>query len=456
MVNPAPHPVPPWAAGTEGRMDELNPGLTEEQIAIVCRYGKEASFEDGAWLWRAGQRDAGFHLVMSREIEIVDTKCADQTVIITHGRGHYGGEIVTMTGRGALVGGRAKGDVTTIALTSEQLRSMIALESQLGETMLLSFILRRMRMVAEMQGDVVLYGVEAEAETGKLRSFLSRHSIPAHFVDVTDDGAQAMLQKLGMSAQDRPIVTTGQGMLVRPTIRDLAEHVQIAAEIEDGAHFDVVIVGGGPAGLAAAVYGASEGLSALVIESIAPGGQAATSSRIENFFGFPTGISGQALTGRGFLQAHKFGAEIAPARSIEKIECGPPHRLHLDGGETVTAGAVVIASGAIYREPPIENLDRFTGGGVHYGASHVEAQLCKDDAVMLDGKGFVMTGPDLTADALAAAGWSLERRPTHLETTCPGIYAVGDVRSGSVKRVASAVGEGSVCIQFVHQVIAEA
>jgi len=283
MVNPAPHPVPPWAAGTEGRMDELNPGLTEEQIAIVCRYGKEASFEDGAWLWRAGQRDAGFHLVMSREIEIVDTKCADQTVIITHGRGHYGGEIVTMTGRGALVGGRAKGDVTTIALTSEQLRSMIALESQLGETMLLSFILRRMRMVAEMQGDVVLYGVEAEAETGKLRSFLSRHSIPAHFVDVTDDGAQAMLQKLGMSAQDRPIVTTGQGMLVRPTIRDLAEHVQIAAEIEDGAHFDVVIVGGGPAGLAAAVYGASEGLSALVIESIAPGGQAATAMSRRNY-----------------------------------------------------------------------------------------------------------------------------------------------------------------------------
>ncbi len=553
-------PVPPWAAGTEGRMDELNPGLTEEQIAIVCSYGEEARFEDGAWLWRAGQRDTGFHLVLSGEVEVVDSKCAEERVIITHGRGHYGGEISTMIGRGALVGGRAKGEVSAIRLSSARLREMIALESELGETVLLSFILRRMRMIAETQGDVTLYGIAAEAETGTLRSFLSRHGVPMHFVDLAEDGAAAKLEHLGVTAEDRPVVTTGQGMLVRPSIRDLAEHIGIAAEIEKDAHFDVVIVGGGPAGLAAAVYGASEGLSALVIESIAPGGQAATSSRIENFFGFPTGISGQALTGRGFLQAHKFGAEIAPARCIERIECGTPHTLFLDGGDRVTAGAVVIASGAIYREPPIENLDDFTGGGVHYGASHVEAQLCKNrdvaivgggnsagqaavflagharcvrilirgeslassmsqylidriertanievlnhtevaeargdtrletlllkdsrdgstreietpqlfifigavpatgfvpGKVTLDGKGFVLTGPDLDAEALDAAGWPLERRPTHLETSCPGIYAVGDVRSGSVKRVASAVGEGSVCIQFVHQVLAD-
>lgn len=541
-------------------MHELNPRLDEDQIEVVRGYGEEAVFEDGAWLWRTGDREAGFFLVLDGQIEIVDTRADDEHVIITHGRGHYGGEVVTMTGRGAMVGGRAKGRVTVIATSATQLREMIALESGLGETVLLSFILRRMRMIAENQGDVTLFGVAAEAETGVLRSFLSRHGVPCRLADTGDAETADRLAELDLTVDDRPVLSTGRGTLVRPTIRDLAEHLGIAAVIDSGSHYDVVIIGGGPAGLAAAVYGASEGLSALVIESIAPGGQAATSSRIENFFGFPTGISGQALTGRGFLQAHKFGAEIAPARSLEKIECGAPHRLTLDGGDVVTAGAVVIASGAIYREPPIDDLDRFKGGGVHYGASHIEAQLCKekdvaivgggnsagqaaiflagharcvrimirgdslassmsqylidridrtanievmphteieeargdgkleslllknnrDDTtseiqtsqlfifigavpatdytppeVTLDDKGFVLTGPDLSDEALAEAGWSLKRRPTHLETSHPGIYAVGDVRSGSVKRVASAVGEGSVCIQFVHQVLAE-
>lgn len=552
--------VPPWAAGTQNRMHELDPELTEAQIEVVRGYGEAVSFADGAWLWEAGERAAGFFLVLSGAVEVVNRHGDAEDIIITHGRGHYGGEIATMTGRGAMVGGRAKGDVEAIALTSGQLRRMIALEPQLGETVLLSFTLRRMRMIAETQGDVTLFGVAAEAETGILRSFMSRHGIPFHFVDVNDDGAAARLKALGARAGARPVVATAKGMLTRPTIRELAEHLQIAARIENGQHYDVVIIGGGPAGLAAAVYGASEGISALVIESVAPGGQAATSSRIENFFGFPTGISGQALTGRGFLQAHKFGAEIAPARALESFECGPPHRLTLDGGDTVTAGTVVIASGAIYREPPIANLERFTGGGVHYGASHIEAQLCreKDVAIVgggnsagqaavflsdhakcvrimirgeslassmsqylidriertpnievmpftkieeargadkldtlllkdnrdgatreidtpqlfifigaipstdfvprevtLDDKGFVLTGSDLTDEALAAAGWAAERRPTHLETSHPGIYAVGDVRAGSVKRVASAVGEGSVCIQFVHRVLAE-
>ena len=557
--------VPPWAAGTENRMHELDPELSEGEIATVCGYGETVRFADGDWLWRTGDRDAGFFLVLDGEVEIVNVRGAEEHVIITHGRGHYGGEISTMTGRGAMVGGRAKGDVEAIALEGTALREMLALEPELGEKVLLSFILRRMRMIAETQGDVTLYGVEAESETGNLRSFLSRHGIPFHFVDAESEEGRAQMRGLDADPADRPVVATDRGVLRHPGIRELAEHLEIAAEIEDGARFDVVILGGGPAGLAAAVYGASEGLSALVIEACAPGGQAATSSRIENFFGFPTGISGQALTGRGFLQAHKFGAEIAPARSVERLECGPslrdaPHRIVLDGGDTVEAGAVVIATGAIYREPPIENLDRFTGGGVHYGASHIEAQLCRDrevaivgggnsagqaaiflsghakcvrimvrgdglghsmssylidriertanievmthtevqeakgdtkleslvllnngtgetqempisqlfifigavpatdflpDAVTMDDKGFVVTGPDLSRDALEAAGWPLDRAPSHLETSCPGIFAVGDVRASSVKRVASAVGEGSVCIQFVHRVLAD-
>ena len=552
--------VPPWAAGVENRMHELDPELSEAQIAIVSGYGREVRFEDGEWLWRAGDRNAGFFLVLEGHVDIVSARDGEEHTIISHGRGHYGGEIVTMTGRGAMVGGRATGSVKAVALDAGRLREMIALESELGETMLLSFILRRMRMLAESLGDVTLYGVAEEAGTGRLRSFLSRHGVPSAFVDVGDDDGAAALARAGADPAERPVVETERAVLRNPTIRELAEHLGIAACLERHTKVDVAVVGGGPAGLAAAVYGASEGLEVLVIEALAPGGQAATSSRIENFFGFPTGISGQALTGRGFLQAHKFGAEIAVARSIEKLECGPPHRLTLDGGDVVEAGAVVVASGAVYREPPIAQLDKFTGGGVHYGASFLEAQLCRrthvaivgggnsagqaavflagyarhvsilirgaslatsmsqylidrieradnievldhtvveealgdtrlealalrdtrDDSarrldatqlfifigavpateflppeIATDNKGFVMTGAALDADALDHSGWTPERPPTHLEASVPGVYAVGDVRSGSVKRVASAVGEGSVCIQFVHQVLAD-
>lgn len=327
--------------------------------------------------------------------------------------------------------------------------------------------------------------------------------------------------------------------------------------IENGKSYDVAVIGGGPAGLAAAVYGASEGLSVIVIETLVKGGQAGTSSRIENYLGFPTGISGQGLAGRAFLQATKFRAEIAIAREVRKLECGDGYIVHLDG-DTVKAGAVVIASGAVYREPPIDNLEVFTGGGVHYGASYLEAQLCRQkdvavvgggnsagqaaiflagfarhvrilirgdglessmssylidrirqtgnievvphttvqrtngdkkltsltlkngvedttrdidiahlfvfigavpatdflpESVKLDERGFVLTGDNLDSEALKNSGWKEERTPFHLETTRPGIFAVGDVRSDSVQRVASAVGEGSVCIQYVHQIL---
>lgn len=553
--------VPPWAAGAEQRLHELDPELTERQIEIVAGYGREAEFEDGAWLWQTGERKAGFFLVLSGQVEIVSQRRGEDCVIITHGRGHYGGETITMTGGGALVSGRAKGATRVIAVESGRLRELIATESELGEVLLLSFILRRMRMIAEALGDVDLYGVAVEPRTAGLRSFLIRHGVPHDFTDISEvEDVETVLRALDVERSDLPVISTNKGLLKAPSIRELAEHLGIAVSFDCGICYDLAVIGAGPAGLAAAVYAASEGLKVIAIESCAPGGQAGTSSRIENYLGFPTGISGQALAGRAFLQAQKFGATIAVARELEHLVCGKPHRLMLDGGDSIEARSIVIASGAIYREPPIKNLEAFTGGGIHYGASYIEAQLCRKkdvaivgggnsagqaaiylsgfarsvrilirgeslassmssylidridrtanievdpytevkstngdgkletltlidkrteqtreieasqlfvfigavpatafvpDTIQLDKNGFVLTGEALDATALKRAGWPLERRPYPLETSCPGVFAAGDVRSSSVKRVASAVGEGSVCIQTVHGFLSE-
>lgn len=548
--------LPPWVAGVETRMHELDPELTEDQIDIVRTYGEEREFADGELLWRAGQRNAGFFVVLEGHVEIVDKSGDAENTIITHGRGHYGGEIVTMAGRSALVAGRAKGPTKAIEVSTARLKDLLALETELGEIILTSFIVRRMRMIAENHGEVVVYGVEEEADTARIRTFLSRQGIPHVLVETADKSA--LPDDLDCSNRTLPVVTIGGVTLGHPTIRQLAEALGISVDVNCSQSFDLAVIGGGPAGLAAAVYGASEGLRVIVIEALVPGGQAGTSSRIENYLGFPTGISGQGLAGRAFLQATKFGAEIAVAREVRDLECGDRILIHLDGDDAVNAGAAIIASGAVYREPPIENLERFSGGGIHYGASYLEAQLCrnKDVAVVgggnsagqaaiylsgfaksvkilirgeslhssmssylidridraenidvlpytevrcangdtklnsltlhnnrdgtnnevdcahlfifigavpatdflpadikLDDRGFVLTGDRLDSAALEDSGWKESRQPFHLETTCPGVFAVGDVRSGSVKRVASAVGEGSVCVQYVHQIL---
>lgn len=558
MTNETRQDLPPWVAGVESRMHELDPELSEDQIDIVRGYGKEVEFEDGSMLWEAGQRNAGFFLVLEGHVEIVDKGGDAEKVIITHGRGHYGGEIVTMAGRGALVGGRAKGKARAIEVSTERLKDLLALEAELGEILLTSFIVRRMRMIAENHGDVVLYGIGEEARTARIRTFLSRQGIPHRLVETSD--TSKLPGTLDCDTPKLPILTICNKTLSQPTMRQIAETIGVSAEIESGKSYDLAVIGGGPAGLAAAVYGASEGLSVIVIEALVTGGQAGTSSRIENYLGFPTGISGQGLAGRAFLQATKFGAEIAVAREVRKLECNNGHVVHLDGGDTIHAGSIIISTGAVYREPPIENLEAFTGGGVHYGASYLEAQLCRQkdvavvgggnsagqaaiflagfarnvkilirgeslessmssylidrinragnidviphtevqrangdeklrslslrnnlndtasdvefahlfvfigavpatdfvpDSVKLDDRGFVVTGDNLNSEALDAFRWPEKRRPFHLETTRPGVFAVGDVRSGSVKRVASAVGEGSVCVQYVHQILAD-
>ncbi|MGH8502413.1 MAG: FAD-dependent oxidoreductase [Gammaproteobacteria bacterium] len=553
---------PPWAAGTEFRQHELHPELTAAQIDTVRRYGEEREFADGTILWDIGERNRGFFLVLSGAVEVFRRDYYGEHVIITHGRGRYGGETATMTGRGALVGGRTKGMTRVIAVTREKLRELIALEAELGETILLSFILRRMRMIAEQLGSVTLLGSGAQRDTVRIRTFLARNGVPhdVRDVDAIDD-AQACLRAIGATVDELPVLICDGRPLKNPSNREIAECLGFAAELAIGAQFDVAVVGAGPAGLAAAVYAASEGLRVIVIESCAPGGQAGTSSRIENYLGFPTGISGQALAGRAYIQAQKFGAEIAVARRLTRLYCGDPyHALELDGGDRIEARMVVIASGAVYRKPPIAGLETFDGSGVYYGASYIEGLYCRGkdaaiigggnsagqaamylsahartvkllvrgegltdsmsrylihriertpnvellpytevvgiegedrisalvirdnrngqtrrlntsqlfifigaqpatdfigDGVALDEKGFIKTGDALTDAELRAAAWPLARRPYLLETSCPRVFAAGDVRCGSVKRVASAVGEGSICVQLIHRALSE-
>ena len=550
--------APPWAAGTEFREHELDPVLSETEVSIVRRYGEERVVEDGTLLWDVGDREQSFHLILEGFIEVFRREPDGDHPVMIHGPGHYTGETVSMSGYGSLLAGRAKGNARVVAVSRKRLREMLAVEARLGPKILLSFILRRMRMVALHLGDVFVVGDKDDPATDRIRAFLSRNGVPHHVVGPgSEQGRAAIADRPQPGGVELPCVVCNHVVLSRPTNLQIAELLGITEPLEDNAQFDLAVIGAGPAGLAAAVYGASEGLRVVVIESSAPGGQAGTTSRIENYLGFPTGISGQALATRAFLQAQKFGAVIAIARELETLCSGDPeHELTLDGGTRIRARAVVLATGAVYRRPSIEGLADFEGRGVHYGAAYMEAQLCNrqnvvivgggnsagqaavylsdfanrvyivvrgegvahsmsdyliqriqrlanvelitrteiarvegidhvaslvaednqtherrrleashlfiftgaepstgfaDPSLLLDQKRFVKTGDALDPAALEEAGWQLDRRPYPLETSCPRVFAVGDVRSGSVKRVAAAVGEGSAAIQMVHK-----
>ncbi len=418
-------------------------------------------------------------------------------------------------------------------------------------------MLRRVYLIANSVGDAILIGSNHSSDSLRLRAFLSRNGHPHTYVDVErDPDVQEMLDHFHIQVSDIPVlICRGELVLRNPTNAEAADCFGLNAGIDDDAVSDLIVIGAGPSGLAAAVYGASEGLKVLVIESNAPGGQAGSSSRIENYLGFPTGISGQSLANRAFIQAEKFGARIAIARSATALQCArPPYTVELDDGGSVKARSIIVASGAQYRRLDLPNLAQFEGLGVYYGATPVESQLCQDEEVVvvgggnsagqaalylagfakhvhlsvrgpglgetmsryliarieacenitvktwntvgalegnghlervtcvstkdgtsvthpvkhlflmtgadpntawlggclaLDEKHFIKTGPDLGPD------WRWRRPPFLLETSRPGVFAVGDVRAGSVKRVASAVGEGSMAVQFVHKVLAE-
>jgi thioredoxin reductase (NADPH) len=545
------------------RAAQTFPTLTGAQIQRVAAVGHRRQVRAGEVLYDVGDQNTRFFVVLSGAIDIVRASDGGELPVTRDGPGQFTGEINMLSARRSLVRARVAEDGEVICVDREDLRLLVQRDSELSEILMRAFILRRVALVSESANDTVLIGSRHSSGTQRIREFLSRNGQPFTYHDVeSDPSVQALLDRFHVGVQDVPVVICQGGhVLKNPTVEALASAAGLAPDLDAAAVRDVVIVGAGPAGLAAAVYGASEGLNVLVLESTAPGGQAGTSSRIENYLGFPTGISGEALAGRALTQAEKFGAEVAIGRTVARLDCDTrPYQLHLTDGQVVRTRAIIIATGAKYRKLDLPSFERFDNAGVYYCATHLEAQVCRGEEVAvvggansagqaavflsgfarrvqmlvrgsglsdsmsryliqriestpniqlrtrtqiealegenglerirwrqvdtgesdtrpirnlflmtgadpntdwlrgclrLDDKKFVKTGADLLPEELVAAGWSLPRRPYLMETSIPGVFCVGDARSSSVKRVASAVGEGSICIQLVHRVLAE-
>ncbi len=551
-------------AAIDARRGQMFPHLTAGQVARLAAVGTRRHVAAGETVWEQAQRDVNLYVVCEGRLAVIrppQPPSCEEEVVTVHEAGQFTGEVSLIAGHRTLVAGRAETDCVLLEVPRERLLSLVQTDSELSELFLRAFILRRTGLIAHHQGDVVLVGSRRSADSLRVHEFLTRNGHPHTYLDLdTDPNIKTLLSAFDVGADDIPVlICRGERVLKRPTNAEVADCLGLNAPLDPDMVRDVVVVGAGPAGLAAAVYAASEGLDVLVVESHAPGGQAGSSSHIENYLGFPTGISGQALASRALLQAEKFGARFTVARDVVEIDCTHrPYRLTLSGGESVRARAVVVATGAQYRKPELPDLARFEGVGVYYGATHVEAQLCGREEVIvvgggnsagqaamflsrtaarvsvlvrgpglaesmsrylirrieeasnvelltrttvealegdgrlervtlhdarsgervtratrhvflmtgamantawlrgcvaLDDKEFVRTGDDL-GDA-KALGWPLARRPYLMETSLPGVFAVGDVRANSVKRVASAVGEGSICIQLVHKALAE-
>jgi thioredoxin reductase (NADPH) len=538
----------------------LFPTLTAAQVQRIAAHGRRRAIARGEILVDVGAKVVPFFVVVTGQIQILRPD-ATETLIVAHGPGQFSGEGNMISGRRSLSRLRVSEPGEVIELDRDQLLAVVQTDAELSEILMRAFILRRVELIAREFGDVVVIGSRHSAGTLRVKEFLTRNGHPFHYIDLDrDPDAQATLDQFHVSADDVPVlICRGDAVLRSPSNQQIADCLGFNTAIDQTHVSDVVIVGAGPAGLAAAVYGASEGLSVLVLESGAPGGQAGSSSRIENYLGFPTGISGLELTGRAFAQAQKFGAQIMIAKGATSLACDRrPYAVQVDGGPRVAARAVIIATGAAYRKPALHNLSQFEGAGVYYGATPMEAQLCASEdvvivgggnsagqaavflaqtarhvrilvrgdglsdtmsrylirriednpaielhtqteivalegdrhlervrwrnarteavetggvrhvfmmtgavpntawlqqCVVLDDRGFIKTGPDLTHDDLSGAGWPLARPPFLLETSRPGVFAVGDVRSGNIKRVASAVGEGSIAIALVHHAL---
>jgi thioredoxin reductase (NADPH) len=538
------------------------PVLTTEQIARIREAGRVRNVELGEVLFEPGLTNAPFWVLLSGSLDIVQPDgTGGERAIVTYHAGAFTGEMTTISNRAGMARGRVSEAGEFIELNSQQLHALLARDAELNEILMRAFILRRMLLLSSGYGNVILMGSRHSPATLRLREFLARNAHPHSYIDLdTDKGSQAMLDRFSVKVTEIPVVIcNGKTVLRNPSTHDLARCLGFNYSIEPTEIHDVVIVGAGPSGLAAAVYAASEGLDALVIETKAPGGQAGSSSKIENYLGFPMGVSGQELTNRATAQAQKFGAKMMIASSVARLNCDQrPYQVHLDDGRTISTKTIIIASGAQYNKPRIENLENFEGLGVYYGATFLEAQLCGQEEVVvigggnsagqaavflsetaskvhmlvrtnrlsetmsryliqrieenpqidlhytteivalegathlenvtwrdisgaseshpirhvfimagasprtewlrgclaLDDKGFILTGHDLDLTP-KEFGWTLDRRPQMLETSLPGVFAVGDVRANSIKRVASAVGEGAIAVSLVHRILAE-
>ena len=519
-------------------VEQIFPKLTPAQIRRIAARGHMRTTERGEVLYEQGDSAAPFFVVVSGELEVVRPVGAVETLVTVYSSGQFTGEVGTLSGRRTLFRVRATKPGKVIELDRQHMLALVQSDAELGEILMRAFILRRVELVAAGMGDVVLIGSTHSADTLRIKEFLMRNGHPYSYIDLErDPDVQNLLDSFHITASEIPVVICrGKIVLRNPSNQQIADCLGFNESIDQTQVRDLVIIGAGPSGLAAAVYGASEGLDVLVLETSFPGGQAGSSSKIENYLGFPIGISGQELAARAYHQAQKFGAEMLIAKGTRLVCEHKPYVVEVENGARIPARAVVIATGAEYRRPPCKNLSRFEGAGVYYGATFVEAQLCGgeevivvgggnsagqaavflaettkhvhmlvrsaglagsmsrylirrieesativlrpyteivaveggdhlesvrwrnnktgqieehkikhvfimtgadpntrwlDGCVALDAKGFIMTGSDLLQENLSTAGWPLTRQPYLLETSLPGVFAVGDVRAAA-------------------------
>jgi thioredoxin reductase (NADPH) len=372
------------------RRAQMFPTLTAAQVERIAAIGQRREVRQGEVLFDVGDTNTCFFVVIEGAIEVVRPFEGGETPVVVHKPREFTGEINMLSARRSLVRARVASDGSLIVVERDHLRALVQRDSQLSEILMRAFILRRVALIAQGKNDMVLLGSRHSAATMRLKEFLTRNGHPFTYQDVeTEPGVQALLDRFQIGVNEVPVVVCAEGKVLRnPSIEGLATAIGLTADLDAAKVRDLVVVGAGPAGLAAAVYAASEGLDVQVLEGTAPGGQAGTSSRIENYLGFPTGISGQALAGRALSQAEKFGAEVSIARQVVGIDCrAKPYKVRLSDGEEVRARALVIATGAQYRKPDLAELPRFEGAGIFYSATFLEAQMCEGEEVAVVGGG---------------------------------------------------------------------
>jgi thioredoxin reductase (NADPH) len=545
-----------------GRSAQMFPHLTPQQIARLSAHGRKVSMHKDQILAEPGDR-LPMYVVLSGSIEIIQPTLSGETLLVVHTTGSFSGDVGTLRGISSVVRMRVREAGEALAIDEAHLRAIVQTDPDLSELFMRAYILRRASLISSQSSDVILIGSTRSAGTLRLQQFLTRNTYPFVNFDIDHDPSfRELLDRFHVKIEDLPVVVCRASVVLKnPSNEEVAACLGMNQQIDDDRIRDVIVVGAGPAGLAAGVYAASEGLDALVLETGTPGGQAGSSSKIENYLGFPTGISGLALAARALIQAQKFGAEIRTAYSALHLSCDErPYTIQFANGQAARARTVVIATGAEYRQLALKNASRFLGMGIYYAATITEARRCgPGEAIVVGGgnsagqaaiflaatcrmvhllvratgladsmsqylirriqdssnitlhtqteitalegaeqlssvtwrtapgnvtetheighvflmtgalpctgwlkscialneKGFVRTGSDLRSGDLPAAKWTSGRQPEFFETSIPGIFAVGDVRCGSVKRVAAAVGEGSACIQQVHRALHE-
>src|SRR5215471_11228149 len=374
---------------TVSRADQIFPTLTTEQIDRIGAYGALRAVRAGEVLAEQGDTSVPFFVILSGEVEAVRPPGAIETRITIFRAGQFTGEVNTLSGRRAMARLRARSDGKVIQLSREHLLALVQTDGELSEILMRAFILRRAELQAQGIGDVTLVGSSHSADTLRIKEFLTRNGHPHTYIDLERDAdVQGLLDHFRISAADIPVVICrGETVLRNPTNQQVANCLGFNLGLDQSHVRDLLIIGAGPSGLAAAVYGASEGLDVLLLESYSPGGQAGSSSRIENYLGFPAGVSGNELAARAYTQAQKFGAQMMLAKATRLACERRPYVVELQDGSRIPARAIVIATGAKYSKLPLDNLAHFEGAGVYYGATFVEAQVCGGEEVAVVGGG---------------------------------------------------------------------